>query len=298
MIHELRPDLRDVTVCAVDSLNPRLAARALEISSAHCDFGDVVLFTHEEIATKARIVRTPHIASREQYSDFVLKQVIQHIRTPWVLLIQWDGYVVDPSAWRAEFLDYDYIGARWPWCTDGMSVGNGGFSLRSAKLMRLLASDAFPLSEAVWEDELIARHFRPILEREHGIRFAPEDVADRFSYENTQPSGPTFGFHSPHNMHRYISEAELIELLQIAHPSTISGRALIALYGNYVGTRNVATAQILYARMRETVSAEHIRDTLTDCGFFAAVSQLCISFCEDRLREAARWAEAPERFIA
>ena len=74
-----------------------------------------MLFTHEEIATKARIVRTPHIASREQYSDFVLKQVIQHIRTPWVLLIQWDGYVVDPSAWRAEFLDYDYIGARWPW---------------------------------------------------------------------------------------------------------------------------------------------------------------------------------------
>ncbi|WP_144403731.1 DUF5672 family protein [Caballeronia zhejiangensis] len=115
MIHELRPDLCDVTVCAVDSLNPRLAARALEISNAHCDFGDVVLFTHEEIATIARIVRTPHIASRQQYSDFVLKQVIQHIRTPWVLLIQWDGYVVDSSAWRAEFLDYDYIGARWRW---------------------------------------------------------------------------------------------------------------------------------------------------------------------------------------
>jgi hypothetical protein len=282
-----RLDLRNVTVCAVDSLNPRLASRALKISGTHCAFGDVVLFTHEDIETDARIVRTPRITSRRQYNDFVLKEVIQHIHTPWVLLIQWDGYVVDPSAWRSEFLEYDYIGARWPWRTDGMSVGNGGFSLRSSRLMRLLASGAFPLHDDIWEDKLIGRLYRPILEAEHGIRFAPEEIADKFSYENTVPDGPTFGFHSPHNLLRHITDAELIELLQIAHPSTITARAMICLFGNYLIGQRIAPAQILYARMRETVSADHIRDTLIDCSIPGDIAQSWVASCEDRLREEA-----------
>ncbi|SAK53814.1 hypothetical protein AWB75_01872 [Caballeronia catudaia] len=280
MGHELRPDLRSVTVCAVDSLNPRLAARALKISSSHCSFGDVVLFTHEDIETEARIVRTPHITSHKQYSDFVLKEVIQHIHTPWVLLIQWDGYVVDPSAWRAEFFDYDYIGARWPWCEDGMSVGNGGFSLRSAKLMRLIASDAFPLRERIHEDEFIGRICRPILEAEHGIRFAPDEVADRFSYEHTQPGGPTFGFHSPHNLFRHISDSELRELLQLAHPSTISADSMIALFGNYLAGGKFAAAQILYSRMRGTVSADYIRGKLIGLNAPRDFAQYWVLLCE------------------
>ena len=30
------------------------------------------------------------------------------------MLIHSDGYVINPSAWRDDFLDYDYIGAPWP----------------------------------------------------------------------------------------------------------------------------------------------------------------------------------------
>ncbi|WP_277187278.1 DUF5672 family protein [Caballeronia sp. BR00000012568055] len=275
-----RLDLRNVTVCAVDCVNPRLASRAIDISSRHCEFGDAILFTHEDICAHARIMRTPHLASREAYNDYVLKEMIEYIHTPWVLVIQWDGYVVDPAAWRDEFFQYDYIGARWPWHNDGMSVGNGGFSLRSAKLMRLLASDAFPLVDGIYEDKLIGRHYRPRLEAEHGIRFAPDEVADQFSFENSSPPGPTFGFHSPHNMCRFLSEQELIALLDMATPRTITSRAMIVLLANYFCRFEFAQLGILYGRTSEHMPTDEIRTMLTAIGMSADLGAYCVTLCE------------------
>lgn len=287
MNSDSRTDLSNVTICAVDSLNPRLASRALEISSRHCKFGDVVLFTHEEVDTEARIVTTPHIASREQYNDFILKNVIRHIHTPWVLLVQWDGYVVDPSAWSADFLDYDYIGARWPSYNDGMSVGNGGFSLRSAKLMHLLASDEFPLRDGINEDELIGRIYRPVLEAQHGIKFSPNEVADRFSYENAAPSGPTFGFHSPHNFFQHLTDLELRELVDMAHPGTVATDSMICLLANYLVRNRLVPVRILYSGMMQTVDADHVRETLLKVGMSADLAEYCVSRCEALIREPA-----------
>ncbi|MGZ5147458.1 MAG: DUF5672 family protein, partial [Burkholderiales bacterium] len=141
--------------------------------------------------------------SRNDYSNFMLRQLPKHINTSYALIVQWDGYVVDASAWKPEFRDYDYIGARWTWFDDGMTVGNGGFSLRSQKLLRALRDPRFSIVPGVNEDELICRDYRRTLEREHGIRFAPESVADLFSYERTSPAGPTFGFHGLFNMWRH-----------------------------------------------------------------------------------------------
>ena len=58
------------------------------------------------------------------------------MRTPHVLLIQWDGFVVNPSAWSDEFLDFDYVGARWGWPTDGHTIvldGTGPTRILDAK---------------------------------------------------------------------------------------------------------------------------------------------------------------------
>src|ERR1700687_3454326 len=46
--------------------------------------------------------------------------------------------LITPAAWREEFLGCDYIGAQWFWHDDAMRVGNGGFSLRSRKLLLAL----------------------------------------------------------------------------------------------------------------------------------------------------------------
>lgn len=44
-----------------------------------------------------------------------------------MLIMQWDGFVSDPAAWRPEFFEYDYIGPRWPWNEEPHNVGNGVF---------------------------------------------------------------------------------------------------------------------------------------------------------------------------
>ena len=62
-----------------------------------------------------------------------------------------------------------------------MRVGNGGFSLRSRRLLLALQDPRIELVEA--EDTTICRTFRPLLEREHGIRFGSEALADKFAFE-------------------------------------------------------------------------------------------------------------------
>jgi hypothetical protein len=132
------------------------------------------------------------------YSEFLLRGLVDHVRTDHCLVVQWDGFILDAGCWRPEFLDYDYIGAPWPQFHDGHDVGNGGFSLRSRRLLEACRDPAFQLVHP--EDLAICRLNRQLLEQQHGIRFAGRAVADRFAYERSTPPGMTFGFHGIFNM--------------------------------------------------------------------------------------------------
>ncbi len=101
-----------------------------------------------------RHVRIDRLRSKADYGAFVVKSLPNYVQLPYALVVQWDGYVIDPDAWLPEFRHYDYIGAKWTWFKDGLTVGNGGFSLRSQKLLRTLALPRFELSHDVNEDEL------------------------------------------------------------------------------------------------------------------------------------------------
>jgi hypothetical protein len=155
--------------------------------------------------------------SMDEYNRYIIYSLHKHVETEHVLLIQADGYVLSGKHWLDIFLDYDYIGAPWP-KTDsayidpfGMQhqVGNGGFSLRSKKLLEV------PLSSKVeWnvnqndfykhfgagsqsEDGIIAVHNRHVYESA-GCIFADFNVASKFSRELTIPGfvfDKTFGFH-------------------------------------------------------------------------------------------------------
>jgi hypothetical protein len=116
--------------------------------------------------------------------------LVNHVHTSHVLVAQWDGYVLNADAWQAKWLDYDYIGAIWH---DGV-VGNGGFSLRSRRLLAALQDDRFK-PPFFPEDEKICRDWREILETEYKIHIAPPEVAHEFSVEGGRYNGQ-FGFHS------------------------------------------------------------------------------------------------------
>jgi tetratricopeptide (TPR) repeat protein len=207
-------NLPGVTLCCIDTANHGLALRALERSRAGIAFARTLLLTDGLPAgvvapAGIEVVSIPRLDSRDAYSRFVLKSLLPHVGTAHVLLVQWDGYVVDPAAWDPAFLDCDYIGAKWYWHTDGMRVGNGGFSLRSRRLLEALRDPRIVLAEAEAEDEAICRTFRPLLEREYGIRFATEALADRFSFEAAYPIGRPFGFHGLFNFCRTVPPADI-----------------------------------------------------------------------------------------
>lgn len=193
-------DLGNVTLCAVASRDPEPAIHALRQSMRGIRFGAVKLLTARSVDTVADGIE--RIEIREfpdihDYSMFMLYEFGTFIDTDFVLVVQWDGFVAEPAAWQHEFLEYDYLGAPWPQFNDGMTVGNGGFSLRSRKLLEALEDpDLIPVHP---EDVAICRVNRVMLETRHGVRFAPPDVAARFSFERQPPTGRPFGFHGIFN---------------------------------------------------------------------------------------------------
>lgn len=191
-------DLPQVTLVCADCVHHELAADAIRRSMGHCRFGRALFFTDRELAIEGvETVRIAPLRSVAEYSQFILKGLADHVRTSHALVVQWDGFVLDGGAWRDEFLDYDYIGAPWPWHQDGLTVGNGGFSLRSKRLLEALRDPA--ILNTANEDEVICRLQRPQLEARHAIRYAPPQVAEAFSFEHGPAAERSFGFHGLFN---------------------------------------------------------------------------------------------------
>lgn len=181
--------LPDVTLFGIDAHDPAGITRAAEISQRDIEFGHVNIITQRLFS------------GREAYSNFIIKNLAPYIETSHVLIIHADGYVINWEAWDDSWLQYDYIGATW-WYKDNMNVGNGGFSLRSKRLQEILAQQQIPQEYIHPEDHCICRIYRESLERDFGIKFAPEEVANSFSIEayNTPENRycGSFGFHGVH----------------------------------------------------------------------------------------------------
>ena len=176
--------LPHTTLIGVDCEN------ALNESSKNIKFGNVKLL--------------PKMPSKAEYNKFILKEFYKFVDTPYLLIVQNDGYILNWRAWSDDFMRYDYIGAPWFWYKDGLNVGNGGFSFRSKRLHDMLGTDNKiqplndPLIHNFEEDHNICRIYRKYLELTYHIRFAPIEVASKFSIEGypgkVKYSGQ-FGFH-------------------------------------------------------------------------------------------------------
>ena len=181
------------------------SVRAINRSIEFVEFSSVKLFSPREPSDTRRIQWVPiaEMNKVEDYSRFVLKSLHEHVTTEHALIIQWDGYVINPQKWENEFLKYDYIGAPWPdeWAQSRINrVGNGGFSLRSRKLMSEVAKLGIPEERIRLEDNLICLTSYNLLTAD-GFKFAPPEIAARFSWENPireiEPN-QSFGFHGRH----------------------------------------------------------------------------------------------------
>lgn len=116
-----------------------------------------------------------------------------------------DGFPVNFHLWNDDFLKYDMIGAPWPdfWKGNGARwgenrVGNTGFCIRSKKFLQA-CKDAKALYRGQLGDVFSCQIMHKAFEG-MGIKYAPVDVASRFSWEHFTEegiAGPTtsFGFH-------------------------------------------------------------------------------------------------------
>lgn len=243
-----RLPLPQVTLCAADARSPDLAAEALGRSMAQVDFGCVKLFTHGWAGRPAgiEVVDVGPIRSGAEYSQFILRRLPEHVQTPFALVSQWDGFVVDAHAWSDEFLQYDYIGAVWHDQPEALCVGNGGFSLRSQRLLR--AGLDTGIFEQHPEDVALCRRYRDLMERVHGVRFAPTALARRFAYENESPRAPTFGFHGPKNLPAALDAATILRWLERLPDDFFRGRDARRLARSLLSHRMAGVARRLIER--------------------------------------------------
>jgi hypothetical protein len=118
-----------------------------------------------------------------------------------VLIIQHDGWIVNGPAWREEWKQYDYIGANAGWTEPGEDGkgGNGGFSLRSKRLMESARQFSTERLGCHPEDVFLSdKHRSKLHQREQfealGFKFATRAVQRDFAVDSEVHSG-AFGHH-------------------------------------------------------------------------------------------------------
>ena len=222
----MKLELPDVTLVTIETRERALASMALEDCLRKVNFADVLIFTDQPADFSALIdLCNPRFVIIEDFSDKISwsrcrwNEIAPHLATSHLLYCEWDAFVWDASMWRDDFLQWDFIGSPW-WYKDGRNVGNGGFSLRSTRLMRYVRKHraTFPCDTPV-DDDLLCRKYRPALE-EKGFMWAPQDVARNFAFECIQPDPlKTFGFHGMFNWHIVLDEDQLMQRAEIASHS-------------------------------------------------------------------------------
>jgi hypothetical protein len=201
--------LNNVTLVIVSSIKMSETIQALKYSMRGIEYKEVLLISDQKpfnLNSKITFRQCLPMKNIDEYSKFMLYELTKYIDTDYALVIQYDGYVLRPQQWQPAFLHYDYIGAPWQkdayFTTDSTNVrvGNGGFSLRSKKLLNIFNELNLPFTDNGTgfynEDGMICNYYRKELER-NGIQFAPVEIASLFSCEVVCPDSYSkpFGFH-------------------------------------------------------------------------------------------------------
>ena len=141
-----------------------------------------------------------------EYSPFMMHCLQSFIKTEYCLVVQDDGWVLNGNNFKSNYYDYDYIGAPshcglvgnqfllqfgWVMHPERRVVQNGGFSLRSKRLLSIMNEKGLIHRYATeihsWnEDAQYTAILRPTLE-DWGIKYAPENIAKNFSIEYVGP---------------------------------------------------------------------------------------------------------------
>jgi hypothetical protein len=218
----------------------------------------VLLITDVEIETEypQQILNTK--LGYAEYSQFVVYCLHSFIKTDYCLIVQDDGWALNPENWNDDWLKYDYIGGlthaalcgnefyiwyNWIGKENPLVVQNGGFSLRSKKFLEapikygipMIGTDTPMLNN---EDVQLCCFMRPALEKV-GMVFAPDDVSKFFSFEHISdvvhkdvPLDKIFGHHS--RFRKLLDDKKMLWKMTDEETNVIQGeKAVLELFKNY-----------------------------------------------------------------
>lgn len=224
----------DISITCIDALNYTNTLKALDhtlntFKKTKINISRVYWFSDidlpNKIDTEVKWIRIDRFKKyTNEYNYITLKLIPLNVIDEYNLIIHPDGFAVNSESWDDAFLEYDYIGARW----NNNIIGNGGFCLRSRKLYNALLDLNVPAftsdynqdiinntenyvidsfgDKVIPEDNIICKIYRNQLENSYGIKFAPLELADKFSIEHHLSSpwlGKSFGFHGKHGVSNY-----------------------------------------------------------------------------------------------
>ena len=215
--------LKTVTLICVEGSNSQdeiaKSIKSLLISSSNIEFGEIVLVSPDNLPDVLPEKIKHYVINPMtwlEYNQFIVSELTNYVNTDFCILVQSDGFIINGHLWTEEFLQYDYIGHVWdfvnlPFHLPGVDpevvaakgahnlnrVGNGGFSLRSKKLLNASATITSKCEKG--EDAFICNDHYDYLTEQKGIVFGTVEIARKFSEDPTvkecASDSPTFGFH-------------------------------------------------------------------------------------------------------
>lgn len=191
--------LPNVTLLCVDCVDVDRAIAIVEHCKTMVDFGAVKVISNQE--RNYPIVKISPLNTLVMYSVWMLTECHKYIDTDYVLIVQGDGWILNPEQWDNDWLKYDYIG---PVFDQEDRVGSGGFSFRSKLLMQATSlgfdswdgteetANAIQSKAGCYEDGVISYGF-------NYFNICPINVANLFAQGGNQNpanhNSKPFGFH-------------------------------------------------------------------------------------------------------
>ena len=245
----MKKDIKQsLPIVAIADTKIKQTIKSLKKSRIGVKYQKILLITSKNIKRSfvfkgLKVIRIDPLKTSKEYNHFVIYKLHSFITTTHILLVQWDGFVINNEKWNDNFYNYDYIGAPFiprendnSYCRDRNGnfycIGNGGFSLRSLRLLK--SASKYKLEDDLnftfcHEDGFFCVLHREFLESK-GFKWAPYNIATEFAIESPisidRIFDLPFGFHGKKILKMY----NLIFIFNYLHRLIILIKKLLKLF--------------------------------------------------------------------
>ena len=104
--------MKEITIVAASDLYINETINALKVSSELLNPYKTIFFTsHSYLKSKKKeniiFQKIKPLRSKSDYSNFIIFELYKYIKTSHVLIVQWDGFIINPKKWKKNFILFE-----------------------------------------------------------------------------------------------------------------------------------------------------------------------------------------------